>query len=226
MHALSTQTADAPDCASLPVTNQPEKAPLVRCYYLGDYERNGYDDSDFHVVFWDDIAGEVKNVQYASTRYGGGWGWQSELIRDIPADVFGRIRADIYSKALAALTRAEMARVMEPQPESLGHGARVRFLKTSRKGCKTPFTVGEVGECFWQGWYGTFYRNGYNQRTRHNGRLGVRMTDGRTVWCAMESVRLDCEPDLARVEHQAREASQADALRCPGAWWSAVNHLG
>ena len=197
-----------------------EPAKLVRCYYLGDYERNGYDDSDFFVTYWDDVNGKVESKEYSSTRYGGGWNYSAELIRQIPADVAQRLRSYLYARALDSAIQAERARVFEPQPESLGHGVSVRFLKDSSKRSKTPWKAGETGECFWQGWYGTFYGNGYNKRTRFNGRLGVRMADGRKVFCPMEAVRLNCEPDEAACLRHALEVANNTQLCCPGAWWT------
>ena len=190
-----------------------------RCYYLGDYEKNGYDDSDFVVTFWDDEAGRIESAEYGSTRYGGGWDYSRDLQREIPADVAERVREHIHANALAARTAAEIARVTEPTPGQMPFGARVRITKDSRKGCKTPYKAGEVGEVSGQYWFGQFYRNGYNHKTRANGRAGVRMVDGRTVFCATRVLRLDEEPDLARVAEQARGAK----LGCPHAWWTNVN---
>lgn len=202
----------------VPSTSVPSVDTFDRCYYLGDYERNGYDDSDFHVVYWDDRIGEIRNVQYGSTRYAGGWNYDV-LQREIPADVAERITAHINALNLASLTRHEIARVMEPEPRQMEFGTRVRITKDSRKGCKTPYRAGEVGEVSGHYWFGTFYKNGYNQKTRANGRAGVRLSDGRTVFVAMTLLRLDCDPDLERVEREARHAK----LSCPHAWWTHRN---
>jgi len=201
-------------------------ATLQNCYYLGDYERNGYGDSDFFVTYWDDNARRIETKEHSSTRYGGGWNWNAELIREIPAEVVQRLRAYMYQTALEANTSYEKRRVEEPTPESLGFGVRVRFLKDSDKRSKSTWQAGQVGECFWQGWYGTFYKNGYKTRGRSNGRLGVRMPDGSKVFCPMTAVRLDCEPDMEKVENAARGVAEGDQVRCPGAWWTNVASLG
>lgn len=198
---------------------EPMRETFERCYYLGDYERNGYDDSDFHVVFWDDRIGEIRNVMFGSTRFAGGWNYSSDLLREIPDDVAERIRARICASRLASLTKEEIARVNEPTPQQMPFGTRVRITKASRKGSKYTFAAGDVGEVSGHYWFGTFYSKGYNSKGRHNGRAGVRLNDGRTVFVAMTMLRLDCEPDLARV---AREAAAAK-LRCPHAWWTHRN---
>jgi hypothetical protein len=41
---------------------------------LRDYERNGYDDSDFHMVVWNPEKGEPEDICFASTR---GWSYPS-----------------------------------------------------------------------------------------------------------------------------------------------------
>lgn len=39
---------------------------------IRDFERNGYDDSDFYMVVWDPVAKEPKTIEFASTR---GWSY-------------------------------------------------------------------------------------------------------------------------------------------------------
>lgn len=196
----------------------------LNLYYIGDYERNGYDDSDFYVVYWNDESGKIESEMYATTRGGMDCRIMSLLKRDISDSVKARISAFIYDRDLTYGTFLETRRVMEPQPDSLRKGSRVRFLKNSRKGSKTPWVAGEAGSCIWQGWFGTFYaKGGYNTKGRHNGRLGVKMDDGRTVWCSMTSVRLDCEPDIGKVELAARRNANALHTTCPGAWWTKTN---
>lgn len=39
---------------------------------IRDYERNGRDDSDFHMIVWDDAEGKTKDICFASTR---GWSY-------------------------------------------------------------------------------------------------------------------------------------------------------
>lgn len=38
---------------------------------LTERERNYHDDSDFYAVVWDEAEGRIKNVEYATTRFGG-----------------------------------------------------------------------------------------------------------------------------------------------------------
>lgn len=207
--------------APIPYNYPAGRAPLTGCYYMGDYEKNGYHDSYFSVVFWNDNTGEIITTEYAATAYGGGWDWQKELIRGFPAAVLARLNAHRYALTLASLTGQEKDRVLVPTPEEMPFASTVRLLKSSRKGCATPYTAGEIGEVFGHYWFGTFYGNGYNTRGRSNGRAGLRMADGRMVYVAMTVCRLNEEPDLARVERDAR-AVVAGPFVCPGAWWSNV----
>jgi hypothetical protein len=188
---------------------------------MGDYEKNGYHDSYFSVTFWNDNTGEIITTEYAATAYGGGWDWQKELIRGFPAAVLARLNAHRYASTLAALTAQETSRVLAPTPEQMPFASTVRLLKSSRKGCATPYTAGEIAEVVSHHWFGTFYSNGYNRPGRSNGRAALRMADGRTVYAAMTVCRLNEEPDLARVEQDAR-AVVAGPFVCPGAWWSNV----
>lgn len=50
---------------------------------LFTYERNGYDDSDFYAVYVND-AGEVKTMEYASTR---GWTYANGAVADATPEV-------------------------------------------------------------------------------------------------------------------------------------------
>ncbi len=193
-------------------------------YFLGEYERNGHDDSDFFVTFWDDATQTVQNVEFMSTRYGGGWNYSRDMENVIPVEVVARIRANVYKRTLASHTYSETLRCESPEPEQMPFGTCVRLTANSRKGCKTPYTKGETGEVFDHYWFGTFYARGYNQRTRGNGRLGLRMSDGRKVFCAMTIAQLDQSPDIGKCERSARQlADSCEPVRCPGAWWSQVN---
>ena len=200
-------------------TSAKARETFDRCYYLGDYEDNGYHDSYFYVVYWDDRIGETVNKMSGATAFAGGWNYSADLQREIPADVKERIHAYLNARALAAMTAAELSRVMTPEPKQMEFGTRVRILKDSRKGCKTPYRAGDVGEISGHYWFGTFYKNGYNQQTRANGRAGVRLSDGRIVYCAMTLIRLDCEPDFERVKREA----PGSRIACPHAWWSNSN---
>jgi hypothetical protein len=198
---------------------------FARCFYVGDWEQNGYHDSYFSVVWWDDAAGREESAEYGATAYAGGWNWRADLARDWPADVVARWRAWRLAGYRNSIGARETARCCVPEPAEMPFGTRVRMLRASKsRACRTPWAAGEVGEVSGHYWHGTFFANGYKRKERANGRLGIRMADGRTVFAAMSAVRLDCEPDAAAIEAEARRIAGGPPL-CPGAWWSAFNPL-
>lgn len=50
-------------------------------------ERNYYDDSDFYAVVWDDEAADIREIEYATTRFGGGGGATADLTPEWEADM-------------------------------------------------------------------------------------------------------------------------------------------
>lgn len=62
--------------AGLPIDCQGPTAYWTRLTHVGlclrDYEHNGTDDSDFHMIVWDPVANEPKDICFASTR---GWSY-------------------------------------------------------------------------------------------------------------------------------------------------------
>ncbi len=189
-------------------------------YYISDYEDNSYHDSYFHVVFWDAEKGAVENVQYGATAYGGGWNWHPEIERVIPEQIIEQIRDWRFDLLAPSFEEGETRRCLEPEPQQMPIGTVVRLLKDGRRG-KTPYSKDEVGTVTGHYWFGTFYGNGYNKKGRHNGRVGLTMANGRKVFCSMNVVRLQQEPDMVRARERAFEA--AKFVRCPHAWWTQHN---
>lgn len=159
---------------------------------ISEREHNMHDDSDFYMLVWDAATQTAKEICFASTR---GWTYPSLASRpDATPEVMAAYTAWRAEEVRLAFNAQERDRVANPDPQDMPFGTRVRLLKSSRKGCKTPYQAGEVGEVTGQYWFGTFYGNGYKTRNRFNGRLGLRMADGRKVFAAMTVVRLDREP--------------------------------
>ena len=65
---------------------------------LKDFERNGYDDSDFMMIVWDPIAHEPKTICFASTR---GWSYPCYASAE---DATPEVRAE-YKQYLEGLER-------------------------------------------------------------------------------------------------------------------------
>lgn len=87
---------------------------------LVDYERNGYDDSDFHMIVWNEEENKPEDICYATTR---GWTYPSygsyvdatpEIQAKYDAYVAERERQRrIYSKLEERATLKKIARGME-----------------------------------------------------------------------------------------------------------------
>lgn len=206
-------------------------AGVERRFYLLDFERNGPNDSDFIVVYWDDATGSIEQAEYGSTRYAGNPGGEAlfkSLRRDITEEVRERIRDYIRKTAIGALTRLAKREIEQPGPSELVHGAEVKLTVGSSPRSKDKWEAGAVGEVFWAGQHGTFFRNGYKQRSRENGRIGVRLADGRSIFCPMKSAVLNRKIDTAEIERRADAAARAlDVESCIAGftWASATNPL-
>ena len=70
----------------------------------------------------------------------------------------------------------------------------MRLLRPAKhKGA--PIPEGTVGEVFWSGAYGQFFRKGYNRPGRSNTRVGLNFADGSSAYVALSACRLNREPD-------------------------------
>jgi len=145
---------------------------------IRDYERNGYDDSDWYMIVWNAADNRPEEIQFASTR---GWTYPC----------YGS-SADATPEVLAAYQEWEKAyaesqrRVREEAEARLPKvGRNVRVIK----GRKLP--KGTTGRVFWTGCnqFRTYYRNGYNQRNEFE-RLGIQLADGSKVFIAGANVEV------------------------------------
>lgn len=72
-----------------------DRSPLVMVHrYQGatirEYERNGYDDSDFYAVVWDEEKQEPRHIQFATTR---AWTYACGCIIDATPEVLEKYNA-------------------------------------------------------------------------------------------------------------------------------------
>lgn len=104
---------------------------------LSTYERNGYDDSDFYAIVWDDETQSLRHVMYATTR---GWTYHNGAKVDATPEALERA-----TEALAeTLGRVMLGQARKDATEPL-KGRTVRSLMTRGK------SVGLVGEVKWYG---------------------------------------------------------------------------
>lgn len=107
---------------------------------LRDWERNGYDDSDFYVTVWDDELDAPRSFCYASTR---GWSYPNGASIDATPEI--RAKYDAYLRACEERTRRERElREAKIEAHTASKGKRVRVVS----GRKVP--LGTEGYVFWR----------------------------------------------------------------------------
>lgn len=137
---------------------------------LSTYERNGYHDSDFYAVCWDEEKQAVVDVEYDTTRAGGG----GHAYIDATDEVLRKVYR--YYKKMG---RSHFDTVYNPkQAQEIRRGDTVTVIR----GRKIP--KGSVGQVFWVG-------TRFNQYSRHNeDRVGVEI-DGERVFLPLEYVEVN-----------------------------------
>lgn len=87
---------------------------------LGEYERTGYNDSDFYAIVWDEEKQVVRSFQYNSTRYAGGGNCQVDATPEV------LVKARAYYKPLILATLRKSA---EMEAKKLRKGDQVVVVK-------------------------------------------------------------------------------------------------
>jgi len=130
---------------------------------LATYEVNGYDDSDFIAVAVT-LDGEVKSVEYASTRYGGGGHAQADATPDLHAHA-----QDLYRARWLELARRVLGEIAPDMVNLTGAHIEVVRGRKVAKGTK-----------------------GFVLRT-HDGQWGLRLyietDEGSHLWVSAENCR-------------------------------------
>jgi hypothetical protein len=176
---------------------------------LLDYERNGYDDSDFLAVYFNSETNQIEQSEIGSTRYAGGINFGDITIHKggCPADILELARQALAIHIFNVIKAAELRDVLEPQ--NAKHGDMMRVLRDSRKGAKNQFKAGDTGDVFWVGAFGTFYKNGFKQPGRSNRSIGLRRLDGTRFFVPLSACRMDREPLTdAELTERAEELSR------------------
>lgn len=172
----------------IPLDEQPEQgyeySSLLWLYdthvglCISDYERNGYDDSDFYMVVWNWEKMHTETIEFASTR-----GWSYPAMGSKP-DATPEVLAAYaeWQKKIDADARRERQEAESRLPKK---GRTVRVIK----GRKLP--KGTIAKVFWTGCnqFQTYYRNGYNQPNQYD-RLGLELEDGSRVFVAGANVEV------------------------------------
>ena len=151
---------------------------------LDTYEHNGYHDSDFYAVCWDENSQKIVEVEYDTTRCGGGGTATIDATDEVIQKVYryykriGKARFDSYTN--------------EHEAKEFGRGDNVCVVR----GRKVP--VGTVGKVFWIG-------DAYNRFTyRSEKRVGIDV-DGERIFLPADYVeRADWQKHLVTGKERKR----------------------
>lgn len=197
-------------------------------YILKQWERNGYNDSDWYGLFYDEETDTVTMEETGTTRFANALHYDNVCEAQQPTEA-------ILDKAMAAHARTLEITVAEsdrrevdlPTTKSIHKGVEVAFMKdlTFRPRGKPAVSVkvNETGCIFWD--------NGsqisVNRRsslghamfgTRYGVRIGVELPDGRRLFTSLENVKL-ARPYKTDVEIQrlAQENARLERASWSGA---------
>ena len=132
---------------------------------ISDYERNGYNDSDWYMVVWNHEKQAPESIEFASTR---GWSYPCYGSRpDATPEVIALYAA--YQAEAERKYREERERAEAARP------ARGKVLKVVR-GRKV--SIGTMGTCFWVG------------DSRWGKRVGIKDAAGTVHWTAISNVEV------------------------------------
>lgn len=132
---------------------------------LETYERNGYNDSDFIAIVWDDEKQGMKEVEYDTTRCGG----YGSAIVDATPDIIRKAHRIMYWFNLCRIKRRVAEAALEPAKGKLVRVERGRKYK------------GLTGKIFWIG-VNQFKRDSYN--------AGIESDDGSKFFVPIEYVKV------------------------------------
>lgn len=170
-------------------------AEFVGCV-LNTWERNGSWDSDFYATVWDEDAQRVRDIEYDTTRCGGGG--SAEI--DATEEVLNKAFQYYYNNS-----REFIERCIESNAKKYGKGDEVRVIR-GRK-----VKVGTVGKCFWRG-------TCYNRYSRMNeDRMGIEVGGEKFFISADNCERNEWEKYLPTEEDKEKQRRNY-AVSCMPYW--------
>lgn len=155
-------------------------------------EMNGYDDSDFYALVWDDAAGAPKEVQYATTR---GWTYNNGADVDATPEVLAKYAAYTAAKQKAAALYAAQQAAAAPHKGALVKVAKGRKFPKGKLGKQ----IGDASLAF----HHKPYRNGY---------VDIKVYKALVMWLDGSGADYVDVKNLEVVEAEAGLAAQAAAL--------------
>jgi len=165
---------------------------------LAKYERNGYDDSDFIAIVWDEENQSLSSVEYGTTRFST---YGNYAVVDATDEVHNKVKAHLasreaklrYSRLFFAAFRPNVGReVVVVKGRKLPKGTKGIVLRKEDSAYS--------------------HNNRYNTtpiRYEEDQNLFLQLEDGKRVWIAEANVRVtDWDiylPDMDEVEKAVRE---------------------
>lgn len=156
---------------------------------LGTYERNGYDDSDFIAVVWDEERQAVRTVEYASTS---SWSYNNGAKEDATPAVLKKAEAWALEYA---------AKLVRMSHSDVTVGSQVKSLTTHGK---AKGLTGEV-EHVMKSKHDSAWAARYNPTMIAK---VVNKTTGEYAWVPVTQLEVTSEPDEAEVLAEARTLAQ------------------
>lgn len=136
---------------------------------LDTYEHNGYHDSDFYAICWDENEGKIVEVEYDTTRCGGGGYAKIDATDEVLRKVY-RFYSDVGRSLFDGKTNPSQAKAVRV-------GDTVKVVR----GQKIP--KGSVGVVFWVG-------ETYNQWSRRTEKRAGIEIDGERKFLPAEYVEV------------------------------------
>lgn len=162
---------------------------------LSTYERNGYDDSDFYAICWDEEKNALVDVEYDTTRCGGG-GWAKvDATKDVLRKAFRHCVNNARNHFDSVYNEAQAKKV------------KVGDTVVVMRGRKVP--IGTTATCFWVG----SRKNYYTYRDEE--RAGIEF-GGQRVFLPLEYVEVEgWEERLIRGKERKRLIRKAAVREMP-----------
>ncbi len=121
------------------------------------YEHNGYDDSDFYAIAWDEKEDAIRRIEYASTR---GWSYPNSATVDATPEIRNQALAHLRRAAIRESEAQNVRQSKEVKPDrlvrvvkgrkvALGTTGRVCWIGKMRYGASEQWRVGLMvdGQC-------------------------------------------------------------------------------
>lgn len=123
--AIHTFTGSPHEWNKLPAERDESKVTWDVTYegcVLQTFERNGWDDSDFYAIVWDEAEQCIKDICYATTR---GWTYANHAVVDATPEVIAKAQAYLHAGHVRRAHEQNQAQARRPAV-----GREVRFRPT------------------------------------------------------------------------------------------------